>query len=267
MRYSNIPTMVARYIIAAVTALFDTLNIMPDNDTLLDYLTTIIRKAEKECRFPMMTDEHNFFRACALALSTAYRAALGKKFISVLQYIELFAAHKEMIETKLNDHGAFGDLCEILVRIASVKNLHLVQPAHLYVKPEGKQDIRINGVSYEVGTNGKTWAQGLPGDAMYGDFTGVIYGVFDREVKDQIYLACQTGDIDMAISAVKSYMGIWDDKYHFAADMASLYKRGGKAFAVKSCKVMSQYHEIFHNSFISAIEDEIFETLGDRLDQ
>ena len=263
MKYNTLPTLVARSIINAIIALFNTFDTMPDNDALCDYIVAIISRVARETRFPLPSGSHDSKRAIALALSTAHKAALSRKLISVQQYIELYATEKECMYYEMRDYGAAGDLIEVLTRVACLPSITLTHAAHLYVKPENTSDITIKGVKFEVAHNGKTWTFGTIDNPLYGDFTGVVYGVWDAELLKQLFFDAEV-DIPRALATIREYMCVWGDKDAFRRDMDSLFPRG-KFFTIKSCKVMNNCGDGFMRRFNEAVEDGRFTTLKDFL--
>lgn len=251
---NTLSTLVSRSLAYALSEYVSTLQNLPVRADLDKSITDTIDNIRA-----ILKVDFDFDRAFAFSLSVVYRTALERKMISVRDYISLLAEHKERAYME-GDFGAFGDLFEILVRLAALPSLNLAHGAHLYVKPQEMIDITIHGVRFEVGHNGKTWTHATINDAMFGPFEGVIYGVFDNETAQDVFVMARQGRIEKAIDIISAYTGVWVDKNQFAEDMQNLYPRG-KAFAIKSSKVMSQYNAGFARRFIMAIENDEIQTL------
>lgn len=201
----------------------------------------------------------------AYACTKAAAKAIKLKTINVFDYIALLASEKCDGEHnahglyKDSDFGAFGDLFEILVKCALVKNINLIKSRQLTVRE--LDDFDVISKKYgkiEIGHNGKTFNQGTALDFLSGDYKALIYGVFDDETKAQVYNACMNGDIKTAIAIIKAYSAIFADKYDF-------YKlqtlRRGKIITIKSGKIMIQYNAQFYKMFVAALESDFIVSL------
>lgn len=202
--------------------------------------------------------EESLYLAYTLA-KTAMKA-IKLKTLPVLDYIQIIAEQKQDGEKnaqglyKDNDYGAFGDLYEILVKCALVKNVNLIKARQLTVRE--LDDFDVVSKKYgkiEIGQNGKTLSQGSAIDYLSGDYKAFIYGVFDEMTKEQIYNACLQKDLALAIKIIKAYSAIFTDKYDFYR-LQNL--RRGKIITIKSGKVMIQYNEQFYRMFINALEND-----------
>lgn len=201
----------------------------------------------------------------AYACAKVAAKAIKLKTINVFDYIALLAQEKADGEQnaqgiyKDGDFGAFGDLYEVLVKCALVKNINLIKSRQLTVRE--LDDFDVISKKYgkiEIGHNGKTFNQGSAIDFLSGDYKALIYGVFDDETKAQVYNACMQGDIKTAIAIIKAYSAIFADKYDFYK-LQSL--RRGKIITIKSGKIMVQYNAQFYKMFIAALENDFIVSL------
>lgn len=217
-----------------------------------------------------LTEYTTIFHECdklnylAFALAFTAQKALKEKMLSCLEYVKLLAEHKQENEQQLKDYGAFGDLYEVLIRVALLRKFVLVRPSALLVHDILNNDIVSKKFGIlEVGQNGKTFQEGTVFDYMEGTFTSVIYGVFSDEDKQAIYNYCIAGNIERAVEYVKSYSVYWENKYQFLNDMDNLTR--GKGLTIKSGKVMVQFNSGKYNAFINAIENGQFKALSEIL--
>lgn len=200
----------------------------------------------------------------AYALSYTAKKALDISTLTVCDYIRFVAQHKRINEVDINDFGAFGDLLELLVRLAFIGNISLVRSNSLHVKGQSKTDIVSKKYGkIEVGHNGKSWTKATVFDFMTGDFDSVVYGMFSDIEKSEIYALCEYGNIDKAIEYVKEYTCYWSDKYQYLHDMDNLSR--GKGLTIKSGTVQTVYNDSKYIAFEKAIEDGKFTTLADIL--
>lgn len=200
----------------------------------------------------------------AFMLSQAAKKAIEINAITTVDYIRFFAAEKMKNAIELNDLGAFGDLHEVLARIALYRNLSLVRASALHVKAQGQADIISKKYGkIEVGHNGKTWQDGILTDYMYGDFNAVIYGCYSKHDINMIYGYCIAGEVMRAVEYVANYSCLWADKYQFLRDIQSI--RRGKCITVKNGAVCTQYNEQMYDAFQRAIENRDITTLSDIL--
>lgn len=201
-----------------------------------------------------------------ISFSLAYSAkkAVDINTITALEYIRILAHEKRNNASELNDYGAYGDLFEILIRIALIGNINLIHSNTLHVKAINCVDIISKKYGkLEIGQNGKTWQEGTVFDFMAGSFTGVIYGVFSKQDINSVFDLCENGNIKKAIEYVASYSVLWQDKYEFLYDIDNL--TAGKGITIKSKKIMSQFNPGKYNAFINAIENGKFKSLQETL--
>lgn len=241
-------------------------NINPDYLGCFGNIETEAEKIVYDCT----TQYGNVFPAESESALKAYvysctcQYAMNKGKLTVIDYIAYIAIAKQEGYTLENDKGAFGDLLEILVRCALVCKLSLIRPSMLYVKDALHSDIlsKKYGV-IECGHNGKTWQEATVFDFMNGKFQTVVYGMFDNVDKEAVFNLCAKRDLGGAIEYIKNYVCIWTDKYDFLRDIDGL--TSGKGITIKAGKVMSQYNSGKYNAFQQAIENGLFVTLADVL--
>lgn len=217
-----------------------------------------------EKRFPSQfpNELHNSY--IAFALSSCAKIGVKNGDLNVIEYISILASAKQENEKSIRDFGAFGDLFEILVRCAMIKNIHLVKWSALSVKDVKHADIvsKKFGV-VEVGHNGKTLTFGTLLDFMEGEYTSMVYGVFSDEDKEDVYNLCIHHEYEKAIDYISNYSVYWDNKYNFQHDMNELTR--GKGIAVKGENVQVVYNAGKYNAFIEAIENGTFTSLYETL--
>lgn len=200
----------------------------------------------------------------AFVLSNVGKKAVRDNTITAYEYIAILAESKrENAETR-KDFGAFGDLFEILARLALVKNQNLINWRLLTVKDINRPDIVSNKYGIiECGTNGKTWTYGTLFDYMAGDYTSVIYGVFMDEDKQAIYDLCANQQIEEAIDYIAQYSVYWPDKYQFQYDMDNLTR--GKGITEKGGNIQCQFNIGKYDAFIAALESGKFKSLKESI--
>lgn len=203
--------------------------------------------------------------ACfAFVQSAIARKAYELGIINLFDYVTMLAKEKESNAEKLNDKGAFGDLFEILVRIAIIGNYNLVQASALTVAEFKRIDVESKRYGkIEIGCNGKTWTQGTMFDYMAGNYDSVIYGMFSDIDKRLIITYCKQGNITQAIKEIKKRCGYWKDKYAFMDCLNHLGKNGKeiKAFSIRSGKIMNQFNDNMYYRFMEEIENGNITTL------
>lgn len=198
------------------------------------------------------------------ALSYGLKKAMLEGFIAVRQGLRMYVLVKKAMSEKNGDKGYFGDILEVLIRCAFVGNIALIRPEMIHVKEQSQTDIISKKYGkIEVGHNGKTFTQGTIFDYMEGDFSSVVYGVFDEEQKDYIIELIKKNDIIGAFKNVCAYCGYWQDKYDFLRDINGLST--GKGITIKAGQVMVQYNAGKHKVFIKALENGTIKCLADIL--
>ena len=259
-RYDNaLTTLQVRTILAAV-ALLDV--DFTDKYIIEKHAFSVVDTLQKAFPedFPIILSRR--FIACALAACA--KQGVQTNALPVSEYIGILSATKQDNESNLYDFGAFGDLYEVLIRCALVKVSNFYRCTALYVKPQGETDI--NSKKYgrlEVGHNGKTLSFATLFDYMAGEFTGMIYGVFSKEDKEEVYRLCQEHEFKKAVDYVASYSVMWTDKYQFQKDMDNLSR--GKGIAKKGGVIQVIYNESKYNAFVNALEDGRFTSLYETL--
>lgn len=200
----------------------------------------------------------------AYTLSYGLKKAMLEGFMTVKSGLRVFVLVKKAMSEKNGDKGYFGDILEVLVRCAFIGNISLIRPEMIHVKAQGKTDIiSAKYGKIEVGHNGKTFSQGTIFDYMDGDYTSVVYGVFEEEDKQVIINAIRNNDIMTALKNVCAYCGYWRNKYDFLKDINSL--SSGKGMTIKAGQIMTQYNGGKHKVFIRALENNVFPCLADIL--
>lgn len=200
----------------------------------------------------------------AYALSYAARLALDCNAKTACEYVAYFAKEKQDNELDINDYGAFGDLYELLVRLAFVGHINLVRASSLRVKEQGRTDLISRKYGrIEIGHNGKTLTSATAFDYMEGNYDSVVYGVFDFATKLDIYNLCAAGRIMDAVKVVKAYSCYWSDKYSFQQDMDGLSRGAGITYKAGIIQVV--FNESKYNAFVGAIEEGKFTTLEELL--
>lgn len=255
----SLSTLQARTILAVI----DELNAIGNTKTEIE------NAAENVINYIFENFPSDFSRDCigvieAFTLSNIAKKSINDGILTVFDYIAILADVKRMNETDLNDYGAFGDLYEILVRIALVKKASLIRPSMLTVKAMYQNDVvsKKYGV-IEIGHNGKTFSQGTLLNYMAGKYQSVIYGVFEKEDKQAVYDLCIAGNYMDAVDYVAQYSAIWLDKYQFQADMNNLSR--GQGITKKGGNIQVVYNPSKHTAFIMALENGQFDTLSDKL--
>lgn len=117
-----------------------------------------------------------------------------------------YLGHTNQLGGVAADKGAFGDLIEVLVRVAS-KPEALITLNDLHVADVSKADIVLRGVKTEIGTNGKTFGQSSY-DIPLGNFERFIYGTFTENDKIKIFNLCMNEQYKKAIEYVLKHMYI-----------------------------------------------------------
>lgn len=200
----------------------------------------------------------------AFILANIGKKAVKENCISIADYISFLAKQKYVNEKQLSDFGAFGDLFEILVRLALVKNANLINCNMLTVKYTDTCDIISKKYGkLEVGHNGKSFTFGTLFDYMDGDYNGIIYGVFSDMDKREVYNLCYHREIAKAIDYISNYACLWTDKYQFQYDMDNLTK--GQGIAHKGENIQVVFNSGKYSAFLLAIENGKFKSLKETI--
>lgn len=162
---------------------------------------------DKSGQYNMLLALSRSFYACAYAKHT---------HMDIMEFFRRYCVFKVKVLYNLNDFGAFADIVETAVKVASrPRNLLHYDDIHVTT---GKRDfdIMLRGVKTEIGTNGKTFAFSTRSDAMHGSFTQVCYGVFNDDDKQAIIkLLTNRKTIEKGIQAIIDMMYIFPDKTDF----------------------------------------------------
>ena len=200
----------------------------------------------------------------AFVLSNLGRRAVREGVVKVPEYIAMLAEEKQENENSLRDFGAFGDLFEILARIALVKNSSLVSWRLLSVREIMSCDVISRKYGrIEIGHNGKTLTFGTFFDYMAGEYDAVIYGVFSAEDKAEIYNYCKMGEYEKAVAYIAEYSALWENKYQFQSDMDNLSR--GAGITEKSGQIQVVFNPSKYAAFLAALEDGKIESLKETL--
>lgn len=233
-------------------------------------LPTLKTDVEKACVKLIKETPKNVFKEeekavyIAFMLSACMKKAYQEKKISLSDFVASFASHKRAMATDSNDFGAFGDLYELLVRIALIGKMQLVHAGALSVGKFGKDDVisKKYGI-IEIGHNGKTFTSATVFDYMAGNYQTVIYGMFSDFDKKYIFELCENGNVKKALIEIKKRTAIWTDKYQFQYDINHLGKNGKEiqALTIKSGNVQLQFTPGMYFNFLTNIENGMYETL------
>lgn len=254
-------TLQARTILSIIAAYIGALC---DRDSINKAAAYAVEKVETAFAHYYPIDNH--FGYMAFALANCAREGIKRGELTVLEYIKMLADIKSDNETLRNDYGAFGDLFEILIRCAFMGRLALVNWATLTVKQVNQSDIVSKKYgTIEVGHNGKTLTNATLFDFMEGPYTSVVYGVFDKTDKKNVYDLCRRGEYEKALDYVTSYSVYWADKYDFQRDMNDLTR--GKGITAKGDGVQVVFNDGKCNAFIDAIESGKFTSLFELLNR
>lgn len=258
-RYEGLTTLQGRtikYLIEKSGMVFDSVeNIHSNAEKLVKKIMT-----DFPDDFPPETEK----RVYAFMLSGCGLQGVKDGTLSVADYISMLASAKEENENMLDDFGAFGDLYEILIRCALLKVKSFIRESALHVKSQNTVDIVSSKYGkLEIGHNGKTLSNGVLYDYMAGEYTGMVYGVFEEEDKKEVYRLCRNGDFLRAVRMVAENSVMWLDKYDFQNDVDSLTR--GKGIAKKGNDIQVVFNPGKYNAFIDAIESGKFTSLWDTL--
>ena len=200
----------------------------------------------------------------AFVLSNLGRRAVREGIVKVPEYIAMIAEEKQENESSLRDFGAFGDLFEILARIALVKKSSLVSWRLLSVRDIMACDVVSRKYGrIEIGHNGKTLTFGTFFDYMAGDYDAVIYGVFSAEDKAEIYNLCKNGEYENAVSYISEYSALWENKYQFQHDMDNISR--GAGITEKGGQIQVVFNPSKYDAFLRALENGVFPSLAETL--
>lgn len=261
-RYTSaLNTLQTRTIVSLINATGATLN---TRESIEKVAVHVVENAEKNFPAQFPANLHNSYMA--FTLSACGKLGVKNGDLNIVEYIAMLASAKRENEQSLRDFGAFGDLFEILVRCAMIRNIHLVKWSALSVKDIRHADIVSKKFGIiEVGHNGKSLTFGTLVDFMEGNYTSIIYGVFSEQDKEDVYRLCIHGEYEKAIDFVTNYSVYWSNKYDFQRDMDNLTR--GKGIALKGENIQVVFNPGKYDAFISAIEDGTFKSLNETLSE
>lgn len=256
---SALTTLQTRTLVSMINSTHATLS---TRETIEKVATHVVENAEKTFPVQFPASLHNSFMA--FTLSACGKIGVKNGDLNIIEYIAMLASAKKENEQSLKDFGAFGDLFEILVRCALIRNVNLIKWSALSVKDVKHADIVSKRFGIvEVGHNGKSLTFGTLIDFMEGDYTSVIYGVFSEDDKQDVYNLCIHGEYEKAIDFVTNYAVYWSSKYDFQRDMDNLTR--GKGIALKGENIQVVFNPGKYDAFIGAIESGTFESLNETL--
>lgn len=231
-----------------------------------------IEKAGKKIIDKLCTDfpdDYNAINYHVILSFILYRVAqyaMKNGFIAPLAYLRMYAQLKRDEFYNNDDYGAFGDLLETLVRILFIRNLSLVRPSHIAVKPFGENDLISKKYGkIEIGNNGKTWTQGNRYDYMDGDFSAVVYGMFNNSDREKIFDYVINEQYEKALHLVSIRCGYWENKYDFLNDIDNVSR--GKGICIKSGSIQCQFNESKYWAFRDKIDGGNYITLAELLNK
>ena len=254
----TLPTICARTIVS----------IVKNDKTVIDSAEIILKKAheimeELKKQFPNLFNEDCYLSAYACTLSMIARKGVKQGTLTIPEFMSYYAQHKVKIGREMQDFGVFGDLLELLVRLAFVPR-SLRKASMLAVKSTDKTDLISKRLGEtEIGHNGKSWTQATLFDYMEGKFDAVIYGMFAEEDKNDIFNLCINGQYEKAIDYIAEYMCVWPNKYDYLHDMDNL--SSGRGIALKGENVQTVFNPSKYKAFQNAIENGQFTTLVEYL--
>jgi len=182
---------------------------------------------------------------------------------NVFDFMCSYIAWKQRTFEKLNDLGAFGDSIETIVHLVACRKIWRTSKNVLHVSAIGKTDVKINGIRFEVGHNGKTWADSELDEPMKGNFDGVIYGVFDEETTEKIISLFRCGQYMKAIKAVCSRLYVFPDKNDHLDFMQNISRSESIQYKKHLARYMTIYNPSKHYAFLRSIEKSGFPSLLD----
>lgn len=248
-----------------VTALRRACNRYFSNCASYEDFTEKVKTAVVDCMKTYDMNRNNLpaWKAISAYIVSYYNLYTAKRDnVSMNTIIANYAEFKKIVYYNCNDYGAFGDLVEVLTRLAIRKNINLAHIADIHVKRAFESDITSSKYGkMEVGTNGKSFNEPLE------KLENIVYGVFSDDDKMMIFDTCINGDVQAAIDAVSEMM------YCFTVSqfIETLSEKVGRA---KKLKINSRnqlqiiYNDSMMNAFIKYMEgqDDI-KTLADMIKQ
>lgn len=173
---------------------------------------------------------------------------------TVFDFIVSYVVWKAKAYKRFNDKGAFGDAIEAIVHLVACRAIWRTNKKNIHVSALGKTDVTINRKKWEVGHNGKTWADSEEENPMCGPFDGVIYGVFaDTDISNivSLFLAKRVFD---AIKYVCNRLYVFPDKEEHYAFMNSLSKGEGIQWKANIAHYQTRYNDGKHKAFKKGVK-------------
>jgi len=175
--------------------------------------------------------------------------------VPAYEMLAQYAAWKIMESRKVNDFGAFGDLLEVATRLILKGQFALMNYNDLHVQKGGNTDLTAKNIRFELGHNGKTFADSTPENWVDGPFEGVIYGVFDDEEIATIYHAAAKNDYMQVANLIADCLYVWQEKEDFLSFMLNVGTRSHMiTWKATARRAQVVYNPSTHNAFIKAAE-------------
>ena len=182
---------------------------------------------------------------------------------NLFEYFAKYAKAKATSTLCYNDFGAVADLVETCVHCVACRELWRVKLSNLHVSEIGKIDVTINHIKYEVGTNGKTFAESSPVDFMLGKYSGLIFGVFTEEEKERLCKYFIAGKTFAGLTFACDRLYVWEDKNAFIPFCESLCKRSALEWNNKGKYARFRYSESTDKAFRKAVVNHNVKSLAD----
>lgn len=207
---------------------------------------------------------HNSMLAVALAFYTFGKAK--KEGASVEKMFSQYAAWKLLTMDKLQDYGAFGDFFEVCLRLYC-KPMTLWHMADLHVKHGYTADITIRGTCFEIGNNGKTFAESEKDNPFVGHYEKICYGVFPKEEQLDYMKKIASGEIENTLKELAENSYIFSKEQFYDC----LVNKCGRAsmFQYKPCAGHWQviYNDSKCNLFTQMVNKEKVTSLKEYLNK
>lgn len=212
-----------------------------------------VKTAVIDCmkRYDMNRDNLPVWKAISAYIVSYYNLYTAKRDnVSMNTIIANYAEFKKTAYYNCSDFGAFGDLVEVLTRLAIRKNINLAHIADIHVKRAFESDITSSKYGkMEVGTNGKSFNEPLE------KLENIVYGVFSDDDKMMIFDTCINGNVQTAIDAISEMM------YCFTVSqfIETLSEKVGrtKKFKINSRNQLQIiYNDSMMNAFIKYMEGQ-----------
>lgn len=190
-----------------------------------------------------------------------------KHAASQYDYIVNYILWKQRVYERLNDLGAFGDSVETCVHLINCREKWRVNLKNIHVAAIGNTDIWIKGRRFEIGTNGKSWADSTEEEPMRGPFDGIIYGVISDEEKQYIIDLFRQNKVRQGLTAIAKMLYVFPEKEEFSYFMEKV----GRSASIVWKKHLNIYQTVYnpskHSAFIEKVESENIPTLYEYIKQ